>query len=78
MYIDVLGYKIYEVQHDYTTDMDMLRDEKEQLLAREDIIDEDLKLLLAEIDKKIKERQALHVAATANLETQKSVSELES
>lgn len=71
--IDVLSYKIYEVQHDYTTDMETLREEKEELLARKDLSEEDLNALLSEVDKRIQDRQVLHIAATANLETQKTV-----
>lgn len=71
--IDVLSYKIYEAQHDYDNDMEVLRKEKEELLARKDISEEDLHAMLAEIDKRIQDRQVMHMAAKAKLETNKIV-----
>lgn len=73
LYIDVLSYKIYEAQHDYETDMEDLRREKEDLLAKQDLSEEDLNALLCELDKRIQERQAVHLAAKSNLETKKAV-----
>lgn len=73
LYIDVITYKIYEAQHDYAMDMEMLRKEKEELLANEDLSEDELAALLHEVDKRIQERQMMHNAATADLETQKTV-----
>lgn len=73
LYIDVLSYKIYEAQHDYDNDMEELRREKEELLARQDVSEEDLAAMLSEIDKRIQGRQMMHIAAKSDLETQKAV-----
>lgn len=69
----MLSYKIYEAQHDYNKDMEVLRAEKEELLANRDFSNEELNAMLAEIDKRIQDRQAMHMAATASLETRKIV-----
>lgn len=73
LFIDVLSYKIYEAQHDYAADMEEFRKEKEELLARKDVAEDDLNAMLSEIDKRIQDRQVLHMAAKATLETQKIV-----
>lgn len=73
MCIDVLSYKIYEAEHDYETDMEELRKEKTELLANEDVDDDDLNAMLLEIDKRIQDRQMMHMAAKTDLETKKTV-----
>lgn len=69
LYVDVLSYKLYEAEHDYVTDMEIMRNEKEELLARKDLDEDDLRAMLSEIDKRIQDRQIIHMAAKANIES---------
>lgn len=73
LYIDIISYKIYEMQHDYTADMEILRKEKEELLCRKDVDPEDLHEMLSEIDKRIQTRQMMHITAKSKLEKEKIV-----
>lgn len=65
---------MYESENQYRKDMEHLQAQRQQLLSRQEIKEDQLALALAELDKKINEHQNSHEAIMTSLLNQKEVS----
>lgn len=69
--INVLTYKIYEIQHDFRKEMEDLQYQRQELLSRKDMTEPQIAMALAELDKKIADKQNTHEATLTSMEGQR-------
>lgn len=70
---NVLTYKMYESENHFRKDMEQLQAERQQLLSRQDVNEDQMALALAELDKRIADHQQNHDATMTSLQNQKEV-----
>lgn len=71
--ISVLTYKMYEHQCDYRKNMEDLQGQKQQLMTRDDLNEEERHVAIEEVEKKIADSENKHEEAMAAMESQKQV-----